>query len=221
MIRVLVVDDHELVRRGTVDALAEHADMEVLPPAAGVADALAIASRFAPDVALVDVRLEDGDGLDLARALMELRPPPRVVLMTGHSYREHVRTALRMGIRGYVLKSAPIREMIEAIRAVASGRRAVSALVASALIDEFEADLVGVPSSHGRVTLTARQREVAGLLTKGLSNREIASQLAIGEKTVEQHVEAIIRRLGVRNRTEAAVAFATGATSMESNEMPR
>lgn len=210
VIRVLVVDDHELVRLGTVEALAEHPDIEVVGVASGETDGLALAQARNPQVALIDVRLADGDGLSLARSLMGLPTPPRVILITGHSYQEHVRTALGIGARGYLLKSAPIVELVEAIRAVAIGRRAVSREVAEALADELEADIVGVPSGHGRVRLTPRQREVAALLTRGLTNREIGANLKIGEKTVERHVQAIMRCLKARNRTEAAVLLATG-----------
>lgn len=209
-IRVLVVDDHELVRRGTVEALAEHPDIEVVGVASGEFDGLALARARNPHVALIDVRLADGDGLSLARSLMALPAPARVILITGHSYREHVRTALGLGARGYLLKSAPVTELVDAIRAVALGRRAVSREVAEALAEEFEADILGVPSGHGRVHLTPRQREVATLLTRGLSNREIGASLQISERTAERHVRTIMRCLDARSRTEAAVLLATG-----------
>lgn len=209
-IRVMVVDDHELVRRGTVEALSEHPDIEVVGVASGESDGLALARKINPQVAIVDVRLVDGDGLSLARSLLALPVPARVILITGHSYREHVRTALSLGARGYLVKSAPVRELVDAIRAVARGRRAVSREVAEAMADELEADIVGVPSGHGRVRLTPRQREVAALLTRGLSNREMGASLQISERTVERHVQTIMRCLDARSRTEAAVLLATG-----------
>ena len=153
VIRVLVVDDHELVRRGTVEALAEHSDIEVVGVASGESDGLELARAQNPQVALIDVRLVDGDGLSLASSLIALPVPVRVILITGHSYREHVRTALRLGARGYLVKSAPVSELVDAIRAVALGRRAVSREVAEALAEELEADILGVPSGRGRVRL--------------------------------------------------------------------
>jgi len=209
MIRVLVVDDHELVRRGTVDALAEHTDIDVVA-AAGALEALTIAAEYRPDVAIVDIRLEDGDGLSLARSLMQQRASTRIVLITGHSYKEHVRAAFATGVQGYVLKTAPIRELIDAVRAVASGRRAMSAAIAESLADEIESAALGTPIGRRRVMLTPRQREVAELLEQGLGNGEIATRLGIHEKTVEGHVQAIVGRLGARSRTEAAVMLATG-----------
>jgi len=209
VIRVLVVDDRELIRRGTVDALAEHPDFEVLPSAAGVAEAMEMATAHEPDVAIVDIRLEDGDGLSLARSLMQRRPATHVILITGHSYREHVRAAFSSGVSGYVLKTAPIRELVDAVRAVARGRRAMSAAVAETLADDLESDVLGTPLGQERVRLTARQREVAQLLQEGLTNAEIASRLGIREKTVEGHVQALVQRLRARNRTEAAVLLAT------------
>lgn len=207
-IRVLVVDDHELIRRGTVEALAEQPDIAVVGVASGESDGLALGQTQRPDVALIDVRLADGDGLSLARSLIALPVAPRVILITGHSYREHMRIAWGLGVRGYLLKSAPVTELVAAIRAVAHGRRAVSGEVAEALAEEVEADVLGVPSGHGRIHLTPRQRAVADLLTRGFSNREIGASLQISERTVERHVHTIMRSLDARSRTEAAVLLA-------------
>jgi DNA-binding NarL/FixJ family response regulator len=211
-IRVLVVDDHELIRRGTVEALAEQPDIAVVGVASGESDGLALGHRERPDVALIDVRLADGDGLSLARSLIALPVPPRVILITGHSYREHMRIAWGLGVRGYLVKSAPVTELVYAIRAVARGRRAISREVAEALAEEVEADVLGLPSGHGRIQLTPRQREVASLLTRGLSNREIGANLRISERTVERHIHTIMRSLDARSRTEAAVLLATART---------
>lgn len=214
-IRVLVVDDHELIRRGTVEALAEQPDIAVVGVASGESDGLALGQMQRPDVALIDVHLADGDGLSLARSLIALPASPRVILITGHSYREHMRVAWGIGVRGYLLKSAPVAELVYAIRAVARGRRAVSREVAEALAEEVEADVLGVPSGHGRIHLTPRQRDVAGMLTQGLSNREIGASLRISERTVERHVHTIMRSLDARSRTQAAVLLATAQTDGE------
>jgi DNA-binding NarL/FixJ family response regulator len=208
-IRVLVVDDHELILRGTVEALAKESDITVVGVASGESDGLALGHAEHPDVALIDVRLADGDGLSLARSLIALPAPPRVILITGHSYREHIRIAWSLGVRGYLLKSAPVTELVDAIRVVAHGRRAVSREVAEALAEEAEAEIGGVPSRHGRTRLTPRQRDVANLLTEGLSNREIGARLHISERTVERHVHRIMQSLRAKSRTEAAVLLAT------------
>ena len=194
--RILCVDDHPVVRSGVAAMLAVEPDCAPADLAANSHEARQLAAARRPDVALLDLRLRQEDGIELAAEIRLLAPATKIVMMTSYSGDEPAHRALQAGAHGYLLKDSLDRELITAIRAVLAGRRYVQAEVAQQLVE-----------NGPRVLLTAREREVLTLLAEGLRNKVIAERLAIGEATARSHVEAILAKFGVRERT-AAVAQA-------------
>jgi len=196
MPKILCVDDHPVVRRGVAAMLAVEADLAPVDLAANGHEARLLAAERRPDVMLLDFRLRGEDGIDLAVELRALVPSAKLVIMTTYSGDEPAHRALQAGVHGYLLKDSLDRELVTAVRAVLAGRRYVQAEVARELAE-----------CGPRVTLTLREREVLSLLSEGLRNKVIAQRLGVGETTVRTHVEAILGKFGVRDRT-AAVAHA-------------
>lgn len=209
--RLLVVDDHQLAREGLRAVLIE-SGFDVVGVAATGEDAVRQVEALVPDVVLMDVRLGAGiDGLEATRRIAALGLPSSVLMLTLHDMPGYVREALAAGAAGYVLKDAAIDALIAAIRQVMAGQSAiplelVNAAMRSAPLPGREADLSRL--------LTARERDVVELVAQGLTNKEIARELAISPATVKVHVERIIGKLGVADRTQAAVL----ATRMGSGE---
>jgi len=194
MIRVLVLDDHDLVRRGLAAYLATEPGVEVVAEAATLAAAERELAAHHPNVALVDLVLPDGDGIALAAAAARVSPATRLLALTGFAEDHRVRRALDAGFAGYLLKTAAADEVVAAIRRVAAGQTALDPAVT--------APLLGAAPGPG---FTAREREVLALLAKGASNAEIAAALFIGEKTVKTHVSNLLGKAGVPDRTRLAV----------------
>jgi len=202
-IRVLVVDDHQVVRQGLRAFLGAQDDIEVVGEAAGGTACVDIAERLRPDVILLDLRMPDGDGLDALRALRERGNPARVLVVTSFTEPAMVLPAVRAGAVGYVYKSVDPQALAAAIRAVHAGHVLLHPDVAAMLA-------AGQPDPGG-VRLTARERQVLAGMAHGRSNREIARSLAVAEKTVKTHVSSVLAKLGVQDRTQAALyAVRTG-----------
>lgn len=201
-VRVLIVDDHQLAREGLRAVLAD-SGVDVVGMAATGEEAVALAATLAPDVVLMDVRLGPGiDGLEATRRIVALGVPSRVLMLTLHDMPAYVREALAAGASGYVLKDTAIGDLLAAIEQVMAGRSAVPlALVNAAL---RAAPLPGREADLSRL-LTGRELGVIQLVAQGLTNKEIARQLEISPATVKAHVERIISKLGVADRTQAAV----------------
>lgn len=202
---ILVVDDHPLAREGLM-AVLERGGYAVVGAAANGEEALKLAAERAPDIVLMDIRLGDGiDGLEATRVIGELGLPSRVLMVTLHDSPDYVRAALDAGAAGYVLKDTGIEELRDAIDQVLAGHTAIPpTLVARALkrADRSGAD----PLAFAR--LTDREHEVLALVSEGCTNKEIARQLDISPATVKAHVERVISKLGVADRTQAAVLVA-------------
>lgn len=195
-IGVVIVEDHTLVREGTRRILDGESDIEVLAEAERIEEALAACRRLEPDVALVDLRLPDGSGIRLVSALAEASPQTRAVILSAFDDEEYVIAALEAGAAGYLLKNIPSRELLDAVRRAAAGELVLQPSLAAALA-------VHRLQPHPR--LSAREREVLGLLAEGLPNKTIGRRLGISERTVENHVRHVFEKLGVTSRTEAAV----------------
>ncbi len=199
MIRLLVVDDHPVVRAGMVAVLGEEPDLVVVGEAGNGAEALALIPRLTPDVVLMDLRMPVMDGAEATRRIVERPAPPRVLVLTTYDTDADIVRAVEAGARGYLLKDAPTAVLSDAIRRAAAGETVLAPPVAARLADRVRAP--AVPE------LTGREVEVLGLVARGLSNADIGRALFIGEATVKTHLVRAFAKLGVADRT-AAVAEA-------------
>jgi len=220
-IRVLVVDDEELVRTGLRLILDAEPDLSVVGTASDGRQALAEVRRLAPDVVLMDIRMPGLDGLAATRRILSEPdvPPCKVVVLTTFDVDEHVFEALRAGASGFLLKDVPADQLAHAIRVAAAGEALLAPSVTRRLISAFTTRPVAAPaavSPAGLGDLTPREVEVLALLAEGLSNAEIAGRLFVGEATVKTHVARVLTKLGVRDRVQAViVAFRSGLVAIE------
>ena len=204
-IRVLVVDDQELFRRGLTMLLGVETDIEVVGEAADGAGAAALAAGSAPDVVLMDVRMPRQSGIEACAAVKEAAPQARIIMLTVSDDEADLYDAVKSGASGYLLKDSSIEEVAQAIRVVADGQSLISPSMAIKLLDEFKqmarTDRQAVPTPR----LTERELEVLRLVAQGLNNREIAKQLFISENTVKNHVRNILEKLQLHSRMEAVM----------------
>lgn len=196
MIRIVICDDHPVVREGLTSVLGRRSDLKIVASVGSVSELLSVARRSSFDVVLLDLELPDGSGLIAIDRLARVAPGARVVMFTVHETEETVAAALNAGAKGYVQKGAPADEIAAAIRDVYAGRMHLQAQVAARAMS----------GRRGRSDLSARQREVLRLIAGGRSNKQIAASLDITERTVKFHVTAIMNKLGVDNRAHAAAA---------------
>jgi len=200
MISVLVVDDHSMVRAGLKQLLASASDVEVVGLAANGAEAVELAEHLHPDVVLMDLQMPVMDGVGATAALREAHPEIAVVIVTSFSDRDRIVGAIDAGAVGYLLKDASPDEILAGVRAAARGESPLHPRAARELLSaRAEAP------SQGNVELTARETEVLGLVRAGLSNKQIARRLGITERTVKAHLTSCFQRIGVQDRTQAAV----------------
>ncbi|MGW2211436.1 response regulator [Streptomyces sp. NPDC001781] len=200
-IRVLLVDDHQVVRRGLRTFLEVQDDIEVVGEAADGAEGVARAGELRPAVILMDVLMPGTDGVEALRRLRELGNPARVLIVTSFTERRTVVPALRAGAAGYLYKDVDPDALAAAIRSVHAGHILLQPEVAEALLTQEEAN----PGQGRGAALTEREREVLGLIADGRSNREIARALVLSEKTVKTHVSNILMKLDLADRTQAAL----------------
>ncbi|MEU3529516.1 response regulator transcription factor [Streptomyces sp. NPDC038707] len=200
-IKVLLVDDHQVVRRGLRTFLEVQDDIEVVGEAADGAEGVARAEELRPDIVLMDIKMPGMDGIDALRRLRELGNRARVLIVTSFTEQRTVVPALRAGAAGYVYKDVDPDALAGAIRSVHAGHVLLQPEVADALLAREEA---GGGSGRGG-SLTEREREVLGLIADGRSNREIARALVLSEKTVKTHVSNILMKLDLADRTQAAL----------------
>lgn len=196
MIRILLADDHPVVRDGLAAMLATQPDFAVVGEAGTGAEAVDQAARLRPDVVLMDLEMPVLDGIEAIRRLRAADAAVQVVVLTAFDTDERILGALQAGAQGYLLKGAPRAEIFAAIRTVSAGGALIPPVVASKLLQQVRA------AEHPDA-LTAREVEVLRLVTAGLANREIAARLSISERTVKFHVSAILSKLGASNRTQA------------------
>ena len=200
--RVLIVDDHQLAREG-LKAVLSAGGIEVVGVAETGEEAITLVERLGPDVVLMDVRLGDGiDGLEATRRIAAMDHPTKVIMLTLHDMPGYVRQALSAGAAGYVLKDTEIGDLRAAIDQVMAGQSALPLDLVSAAMREDSK-----PTRHRELSqiLTSREQDVVGLVARGLTNKEIARELEISPATVKVHVERLIGKLGVADRTQAAV----------------
>jgi DNA-binding NarL/FixJ family response regulator len=206
-IRVVIVDDHALFRRGLDLVLSEEPDIKVVGEAADGIEAVHRAEEMAPDVVVMDVRMPRSTGIEAARRIRERLPDTKVIMLTVSDSEEDLYAAVKAGASGYLLKEISIEELADAVRAVARGHSLISPSMASKLLSEFNALVQQAEERHRSLlpNLTDRELDVLKLVAKGLSNREISEELYISENTVKNHVRNILEKLHLHSRMEAVV----------------
>jgi DNA-binding NarL/FixJ family response regulator len=197
VISVLVAEDHSVMRGGLVELLSVADDLEVVGTAANGAEAVELAGDLRPDVVLMDISMPEVDGIRATGSILEARPEARVVMLTAFSDRDRVVAALDAGAIGYLLKDSEPHEVLEAIRAAARGEAPLAPRAAR--------ELLASRSEEQRADLSRREREVLVLVAEGLPNKLIARRLEISEKTVKSHLTSVFQRIGVSDRTQAAL----------------
>jgi DNA-binding NarL/FixJ family response regulator len=207
---VVIADDHELARAGLRSMLAYERGLELVGEAANGREAVALCKELHPDLALLDVRMPEMDGLAAARAIKQASPRTIVLIITTHEHPDYLLAALKAGAAGYMLKDVSRQELLTAVRRVLRGESILNGEVATQALQRLAGETTaqaGPPLER----LTARERQVLQLLAEGQTNREIAAHLSLSVGTVKIHVEHIIAKLGVSDRTQAAVrAVASG-----------
>jgi DNA-binding NarL/FixJ family response regulator len=201
MIRLLLVDDHEIVRRGLSELLGSQEDLQVVAQAGSLEEALTI-DLDPVDVAVLDVRLPDGNGVDLCRSLRESRPDLACLMLTSFPDNEAISASVLAGARGYVLKNVRGDDLVNAIRRVANGEM----LLTTDQVERARERLRRQVAEDIRLeSLSAQEQRILELLSEGLSNREIAAEMFLAEKTVKNYVSNLLAKLGFQRRTEAAL----------------
>jgi DNA-binding NarL/FixJ family response regulator len=205
-IRVFLLDDHEVVRRGLSDLLDAEPDISVVGDAENVEHALARGPALRPDVAVLDVRLPDGDGITVCRELRSQMPELAVLMLTSFDDEEALLDAIMAGASGYVLKQIKGSDLVSAVRTVASGQSMLDPATTARLMASLRADPAGTPAVAPELaSLSPRERDILALIGDGLTNREIGKNLFLSEKTVKNHISRLLAKLGVQRRVQAAV----------------
>ncbi|MST31227.1 response regulator [Acidimicrobiaceae bacterium USS-CC1] len=206
-IRVLIVDDQALFRRGLHVVLGTEEHIDVVGEADNGEEAVALAERLAPDVVLMDVRMPRLGGIDAARRIRELAPATRILMLTVSDEEEDLYEAIKAGANGYLLKEISVEEVAEAVRAAVQGQSLISPSMASKLLKEFNSLARRAAEQEQAPTpvLTARELEVLRLVARGMSNREVAAALFISDNTVKNHVRNILEKLHLHSRMEAVM----------------
>lgn len=202
MIKVFLVDDHEVVRRGIADLLTSDPELEVIGDAGSVSEAMARIPALQPDVAVLDVRLPDGNGIELCRDLLSSLPELRCLMLTSFTSDEAMLEAILAGASGYVVKDIKGMELARAIKEVGAGRSLLDNRAAAALMAKLRGD---AEQKDPLSALTEQERTLLGLLSEGLTNRQIAARMFLAEKTVKNYVSRLLAKLGMERRTQAAV----------------
>lgn len=202
-IKVLLVDDHEMVRIGLAAVLGTEDGIEVVGEAGSGEEGIRLAQEYNPDVVLMDLVMEGMDGIETTRQLLKLYPDCKVIVLTSYLDDEKMYPVIEAGAFSYLLKTSRANEVADAIRAAARGQSVLESQVASKMMNRFRSNAKGEAPAYKE--LTEREMEVLKLLAQGKSNQDIADQLIIGIKTVKFHVTNILAKLGVEDRTQAAI----------------
>ena len=209
LIRVFLLDDHEVVRRGLHDLLDAEPDIEVVGEAATAEQALARGPALRPHVAVLDVRLPDGDGITVCRELRSRMPELACLMLTSFDDEDALLDAIMAGAAGYVLKQIKGSDLVEAVRTVAAGQSMLDPAITARLMHSLRVPEAAKPPEDERLAaLTERERAVLELIGSGLTNRQIAKRLYLSEKTVKNHISRLLGKLGVERRVQAAVIAA-------------
>ncbi len=206
MIRVLVADDHALIRSGLTGMLSAQPDIEITGVADDGAAAVKAAADLRPDVVMMDIRMPRMDGIEATRRICARPEPPRVLMLTTFDLDEYVYDALQAGASGFLLKDAPPGQLAEAVRTVAAGEALLAPAVTRRLISRFlRVPPTAAATARAADLLTERELEVLQLVARGLSNAELAARLHLSDATVKTHVSRVLTKLGLRDRVQAVV----------------
>ena len=207
MIRVVVVDDQEMVREGFSALLDAQEDIEVVGAAGNGVEGVALARNVKPDVVLMDIRMPEMDGLTATRLLLDGSVSVKVLVLTTFDLDDYVYEALQAGASGFLLKHAPARELLNAVRVVAAGEALLAPSITKRLIEDFVKSRRTERIRPAQLAvLTERETEILVLVAQGLSNTEIAAHLVLAEQTVKTHVSRVLTKLGLRDRAQAVIA---------------
>ncbi|MEJ2666326.1 MAG: response regulator transcription factor [Deinococcales bacterium] len=207
-IRVAIVDDHEVVRVGLASLLEDDEDISVVALAGSATDAIAAVRSSRPDVLVLDVRLPDGNGIDLVAEAKAVSPDTRVLVLTSYSGDDTIAEAVVAGVDGFASKTTDAESLVRTIRELAAGRDVLQAQVSAALIRYLQGPPVVEPPGFAE-QLTSREAQIAAFVTEGLSNREIGERMGISEKTVKNHVSNILSKMHAHRRTDIMRYFLT------------
>ena len=202
MLNVFLVDDHEMVRRGVADLLGEEPDLTVVGQASSVAEALTRVPALMPDLVVLDVRLPDGNGVELCRELRSMLPALQCLMLTSYTDEDAMLEAILAGAGGYVIKDIKGLALLSAVRTVGAGRSLLDNRAAAALMSRLRA---GAEEPKPLAGLTDQERVLLELIGEGLTNRQIAARMFLAEKTVKNYVSRVLTKLGMQRRTQAAV----------------
>ena len=201
-VRIFLLDDHEVVRRGIAELLSAVPGFEIVGEAGTVEQALARVMAAKPDVAVLDARLPDGSGIDVCREIRSALPDTYCLILTSYDDQDAVLSSVLAGASGYVLKEVRTSGLVDAIRQVALGRSLIDPAVIAQVMDRVRE---GSPTDSRLASLTQREREVLDLIADGLTNRQIGERMFLAEKTVKNYVSSLLGKLGMERRTQAAV----------------
>jgi two-component system response regulator DevR len=201
-IRIFLLDDHEVVRRGIAELLGSEPDFEIVGEAGTVAQALPRVLAAQPNVAVLDARLPDGSGIDVCREIRSALPGTYCLMLTSYDDQDAVLSSVLAGASGYVLKEVRTAALVDAIRQVALGRSLIDPALIAQVVDRVRE---GSPTDSRLAVLTQREREVLDLIADGLTNRQIGERMYLAEKTVKNYVSSLLGKLGMERRTQAAV----------------
>ena len=204
-IKVFLLDDHEIVRRGLADLLGFEADLDVVGEAGTAADALHRIPATRPDVAVLDVRLPDGSGVEVCRDIRDSLPDVRCLMLTSYADDEALFDAIMAGASGYVLKEIRGNDLVEAIRQVAAGRSLLDPVATQRVLERLRR---GEEHDERLDALTEQERRILDLIGEGLTNRQIGERLHLAEKTVKNYVSSLLAKMGMERRTQAAAYVA-------------
>jgi two-component system response regulator DevR len=206
-LRLLVVDDHEVVRQGLVALLDRREGFEVVAQAGSVAEAIDGAARFEPDLVIMDVRLPDGSGIEACREIRTARPATRVIMLTSYPDEEAVLSAIIAGASGYLLKQVRGRDLVSALEAVGRGESLLDPAVTEKVLERVRRIATGAASDE-LADLTSQERKILLLVAEGKTNKEIAAEIYLSDKTVKNYVSSILGKLNHQRRAQAAAFVA-------------
>jgi DNA-binding NarL/FixJ family response regulator len=204
---LLVVDDHEVVREGLVALLDRRTGFQVVAQAGTVAEAVAQAAKFQPDLVIMDVRLPDGSGIEACREIRAARPETRVVMLTSYPDEEAVLSAILAGASGYLLKQIRARDLVSALEQVGDGASLLDPAVTEKVLERVRMAARGTATDE-LAELTAQERKILLLVAEGKTNKEIAAEVFLSDKTVKNYVSSILSKLDLQRRTQAAAFVA-------------